>query len=122
MNQLDDELRDALRRQAPPPDLAERVIARTRALDGHRAPVRRQPWAWALATAAALAFSLAPLAYMRHVRARQGEQAKEQALLALRVTAESLRGVQQRVAESQDRRIEIPRADARKLTDERRRP
>ncbi len=120
MNQFDDELRDALGRETPPPGFADRTIARARGL-GRR--TTRRVWAWVLATAAALAVSLGPLAYMQHVRAREGAQAREQALLALRVTAESLRGVQRRLAASDDRRIEIPLGDgAATTTDERRTP
>jgi hypothetical protein len=123
MNQFDDELREALGRETPPPGFADRTIALTRSLGCRRGEPHRRIWTWVLATAAALAMSLAPLAYIQHVRRREGVRAREQALLALRVTAESLRGVQRSLAAGRDRQIDIPVRDtARTPTDERRTP
>lgn len=97
MSRLEDELREALRRREPPAGFAERVLGRARA----RATGRRRPpllqWRW-LAAAAALVVLAAGLHLMEERRRRQeGERAKEQVMLALRLTGAKLRLAEQRV-------------------------
>ena len=93
MSRLDDALRDALRREAPPEGFAERVMARIQApqeaaggwakwLNAFRRPQLR--WATALA-AVALAVGTAEVRSEMQRRA-EGERARDQVMLALRIT------------------------------------
>ena len=78
---LENELKAALRRQDPSPGFANRVIARSR-------PRRKAPLvAWAAAMAAML---VGGIAIHQEYQQRQAERAKEQTMLALRITAEKL--------------------------------
>lgn len=105
MNRLDDELREALRREEPPEGFAERVLARAAA-----EPDRQGWWAWLSAlfrmprvrwvavTAALFLAVLSGLEYQRQQRLlAEGERAKEQVLLALRITANELQQVHHKV-------------------------
>lgn len=105
MSSFDDELRGALRRVDPPPGFSERVLARVaeeRARPDWRDRWRRvfSPARLRLATAGALALVIvAGLGYERFSeRHARGEEAKQQVLLALQITARELqvaeRGVQ----------------------------
>ncbi len=96
MNPFDDDLRESLRRPEPPPALSDRVIAevRRREAAGHRPQAPGTAWwRWGLAAAAALALSIGPLLYVRHVRDVEGERAKEQVLTAFYLAGSSLRDV-----------------------------
>jgi hypothetical protein len=90
MSRLDDELKHALRREAPPPGFAGRVLAQ---VDSRR---NRRPW-WAAAIAAGvlLAGGL-EFEHQRRVRA-QGELAKQQVMLALRITSNKLQFVKEKI-------------------------
>lgn len=91
MAYLDDELRSALRREEPSPDFAGRVMARVNA-----APTRRatRPWLrWAAPIAAALLLAAGGLEY-RHY---QGERAKAQVMLAMRIAGGKLNKAQKKV-------------------------
>jgi hypothetical protein len=99
MNEFEDRLRDALQRTEPPPGFAERVIARV--------PPRRVPvWTgWrSLAAIAALLlvmFSALLFEWRRQVeRAERAEAANRQLMYALRLAAEKIERVQQRVQNS----------------------
>ena len=97
MDRLEDALREALRRKAPPEGFAERVLAR------HAAPAPKPgPWEafrlwfqlpsprWAAAAALTVVL-LAGYQYTVEQRRRaQGEAAREQVLLALRITADKV--------------------------------
>lgn len=88
---LDDELKSALRRQEPSPDFAARVLARVA-----DAPVRRtrQPWIrWAAPIAAALILAAGGIEY----RDYQGERAKAQVMLAMRIAGGKLNKAQKKV-------------------------
>jgi hypothetical protein len=88
---LEDELRSALRRREPSPDFTARVLARVAA-----APVRRatRPWVrWAAPIAAALLLAAGSLEY-RHY---QGERAKSQVMLAMRIAGRKLNKAQRKV-------------------------
>jgi hypothetical protein len=87
---LERDLRSALRRKDPPPGFAGRVMARIEPRQVKKAPPRWVPWA----AAAALLVSAGGGAMYRHEQQRvQGEQAKEQILLALRITGTQLEHV-----------------------------
>jgi uncharacterized protein HemX len=88
---LEDELRSALRRQEPSPDFTERVLARVAA-----APVRRasRPWVrWVAAIAAALLLAAGGFEYRQY----QGERAKGQVLLAVRIAGGKLNKAHRKV-------------------------
>lgn len=96
---LEDQLRQALRREDPPEGFAERVIQQAGpARLQFRSPERRRPrfrflWpAVSVAAAAAMVFSLS-VSY-RHV---QEERAGRQAIEALQIVAEQLNMVQSEV-------------------------
>ena len=87
MDWLDDELKRAFEREQPPPDFAARTIARARQGKGPAFP------RWAVAAAAALLIAGAGYGY----RWRQGEAAKDQVLLAFRITASKVNHIQTQV-------------------------
>ena len=91
MNQFDKDLHEALRRQDPPPGFAEKLLARTRSLDTRPKP--SFAWRWAAAAAAVLILTAGPLIYREHQRQLKGEKAKEQVLLALRLTGAKLQEI-----------------------------
>ena len=97
MSRLDDELRNALRREEPPLGFAGRVLARAESM-----PSRRRWWAfprmrWAAAAAAVvLLASGLGIERQRRIRA-QGEFAKEQVMLALRITGSKLQFVKEKI-------------------------
>jgi len=86
VNEFEDQLREALQRREPGPGFAARVSS---AASGSvpAARKRRPVWRWALAAAAAC---LMLVAGVQESRRRQGEQAREQLLLALWITSEKL--------------------------------
>jgi hypothetical protein len=99
MNDFEDRLRDALQRREPPAGFAERVIARV--------PRRRAPrwtgWRSLTAIAAVLLvmFSAVLFEWRRQVeRAERAEAANRQLMYALRLAAEKIERVQQRVQNS----------------------
>ena len=113
MDRLEDALREALRRKQAPEGFAERVLER-RAAPG--------PWGWlrswfeppALRWAGAAALSLVLLAGYQYTAERrrraQGEAAKEQVLVALRITAEKLEYTRAKVQRAASLEVLIPRA------------
>ena len=97
---LDEELRSALQRREPSPDFTARVLARVAA--GPLRPAMRNmplPWPsrpvtrWVAALAASLLLAAGALEY-RHY---QGERAKSQVLLAVRIAAKKLNKAQRKV-------------------------
>ena len=93
MNQFEDDLRAALRREEPPADFAARVIARTR-------PAPRRS-AWVAAIAACLLAGLGSFEYQQY----EGRKAKRELLLALQITGSKLNIAQQKVLELNRRTI-----------------
>jgi hypothetical protein len=88
---LDDELKSAFRRSEPSADFAERVLARVAAAPARRAP---RPWIrWAAPIAAALLLAVGGLEYRQY----QGERAKDQVLLAVRIAGSKLNKAQKKV-------------------------
>jgi hypothetical protein len=80
------QLREALRRQEPSEGFAERVIARAGA-------PKRTAWKPWMAAAAAAVLVAAPVAYEHHqtrVREDAALKARDEAILALQITAEKL--------------------------------
>ena len=91
MNSFDRDLHEALRRQEPPPGFAEKLLARARESDAR--PKRSFAWRWAAAAAAVLVLTSGPLLYREHLRQLEGERAKEQVMLALRLTGAKLQEI-----------------------------
>jgi hypothetical protein len=95
--ELEKELREHLRTRSAPAGFADRVMARIPAKRSPRPAWVTQPvWRWA-AIAAVLAVTV--LGGVEHDRQQRiaGEHAREQVLLALRITGTTLREVQQKV-------------------------
>jgi hypothetical protein len=84
MHSFEDELRSALRRREPSPDFTARVLARVAAVPAGRT---RRPWVrWVAAMAASVMLAAGAVEYRRY----QGEKAKFQVLLAVRIAAVKL--------------------------------
>ncbi|HTY64337.1 MAG TPA: hypothetical protein VMG30_18955 [Acidobacteriota bacterium] len=100
MNRLENELRNAMRREEPPEGFAGRVLARTQ-------ETKQGAWTgifasrslrWALAGAMCLALAVAGIEHKRAQDERaRGEAAKQQLMLALRITADKLQIAQEKV-------------------------
>ena len=84
MDWLEDELKQALGRKEPAPDFEARVAAAAR-----RRPVLAMP-RWLAAAAAVLVIGGAGAGYRYH----QGQVAKEQVMLAMRITGAKLNRIQ----------------------------
>lgn len=94
MTPFEEELKRALSRQEPSAGFTERVLAQLPSTK----PKPNQWLTWRLAAAAAAALLLAgTTAYRQHEHILQGEAAKRQLLLALRITGTKLQETQQRV-------------------------
>lgn len=93
MNDLENQLREALRRQDPSEGFAERVMAQI--------PHGRQSRAWSrqwLAVAAAACVAVVGVgSWNQHQREAQGEQAKQELIYALSVASNSLQLTKQMV-------------------------
>ena len=88
---LEDELRQALRRCDPSPDFTARVLTKVSNTPPRRRP---QPWVrWMTAAAAALILTAGGLEY-RHY---QGERAKDEVMLAVRIAGTKLAKAQKKV-------------------------
>jgi hypothetical protein len=87
MDWLDDELKRAFEREEPPAGFAARTISRTQRGKGFWLP------RWAVAAAAAVVIASAGYGY----RWRRGEEAKQQVLLAFRITAATMNHIQAEV-------------------------
>jgi hypothetical protein len=102
IDNFENELREHLRARSAPPGFADRVMARIPARKPSRPvwqPLSRQPlWRWA-AVAAVLAVTV--FGGIEHDRQQRiaGERAREQVLLALRITGSTLHQVQDKVSQ-----------------------
>jgi hypothetical protein len=104
MSRLEDELREAMRREDPGPEFTRKVLARV------AAPPARSWWQalaarfkapklrWATATVMAALLVSSGLEYRHEQRVRaEGEAAKEQLVLALRIAGSKLHQAQAKV-------------------------
>jgi hypothetical protein len=103
MSRLDDALREAMRRETPPGGFAERVMARVQAAPeprtwaGWLAAFRRPQLRWATALAAVV-LVVGTAGYRNEMQKRaEGERARDQVMLALRITGGKLRMTQEAV-------------------------
>lgn len=99
-DQLENQLRDALRRQDPSPGFANRVIARAQPAPPARKPPIRM---WGPAVGAIAAVLVAGIGFQEYRQQQKAEQARDQAELALRIAAEKLVAVQSKVFQKLDR-------------------
>ena len=111
MNYFDDELKRALRREEPSPDFTDRLMRRLAELQKREKPTEKAEWLrrlteffrptqmkWAMAGAMAVLMVIAGLGvhYRRENERRrlaeiaEGERAKEQVMLAMRIASAKL--------------------------------
>jgi hypothetical protein len=95
MASFEDELRSAMQRREPSADFTDRVLARVSATPGRRAVQPwQQPWVrWVAGMAAALLLTTGGWEYRHH----EGERAKDQVLLAMRIAGSKLNKAQRKV-------------------------
>ncbi|HVH89117.1 MAG TPA: anti-sigma factor [Terriglobales bacterium] len=108
MNDIDKQLKNALRRCDPSPGFAERVLSRIE-MDSEQVvrPVHRPGWHWPILRWAAIPTLAGVLALgfgyqmYRHHKREEAEAriARQQLLLALRITGNKLRLAKQKVKE-----------------------
>jgi hypothetical protein len=107
-NQIEEQLKNALRRQDAPSDFTEKILARVAA--HHPVPqVRSDPWwsiftqplvRWAAITATASLLVIGGIHYRSVRRERaQGQAAKQQLMLALRIAGSKLQLAKAKVNE-----------------------
>jgi hypothetical protein len=90
---LENDLRHALRREPPPAGFASRVLQR---IEHEQAPKRTRWWRAVAASVTLTALLGGWAAHTIHER-REGERAREQVLLALKIAGEKVRYAQQEV-------------------------
>ena len=103
-DELEQALRSALRPLSPPGGFAERVLARAQdSAEPESSAIRKPSWLrpqlrWAVAAVLLLTVTLG--AFWAHQRQRrmEGERARAQVLLALRITSITIRAVRNQVA------------------------
>ena len=94
MNELEKDIRETLRRRAPPSGFVQRTLARKREQDAHRKAL--EFWRWATLSVVLVA-STGLVVYRQHLRQVEGVRAKEQVLFALRLSGSELRSMQERM-------------------------
>ena len=106
MTDMNDDLRRVLRRVEPPAGFAERVLARAAgggapAMAAHQAAPRVVPGGpllrWATAAALAIAVTSGGVWYRAEQRQAQGEEARREVLIGLRIVSDKLQSVQLKV-------------------------
>jgi hypothetical protein len=96
---IESDLKRAMRRESPPSGFASRVVAR---LDAKPAQRRRAPWWRAVAAGivlTALGGGWAVHEQVRRLERREGERARDEVLLALRIAGAQVRTAQEHVHE-----------------------
>lgn len=111
-NHIDEQLKRALRRREPPEGFADRVLARVQA---QTSPTQASLWTvwrmpslrWA-AVAALVAVGVTGVGYQLHERQEKAEAmaAKQQVMLALRITGSKLRVAKQKVKAMETGKLE----------------
>jgi hypothetical protein len=97
---LEDELREGLYLRQPSEGFADRLMAR---FPEQKSRGRVITWPqWKMAIAASLIAAAAIGGYAAHHRQVEGERAREQVLLALRITHSTLDAVQQKISTQQE--------------------
>ena len=97
---FDSDLRRALQRLPPPAGFASRVIRRIGEEDAAPRPVLRRTGGWRAIAAGLLLTAIAGgWAAQRAIERREGERAKDEVMLALRIAGSKVRTAQQQVRE-----------------------
>jgi hypothetical protein len=100
MTPFEDELKKALARCEPPDGFTERLAARISALPRRRSSsLNSVVWRWAAIAAAVLVLLSGAVFQREHEREIKGEEAKQQLLVALRITSSKLQQAQQQIRE-----------------------
>jgi len=105
-DQFEYELKSALHRQEPPNGFTVRVLAR---LEQARPEPWRQPWLrlpslrWALACALGIAVFAGGWMFQQERRRAEGEAARQQVMLALRITGAKMQLAEARVRHLSER-------------------
>ena len=99
MSQFERDLRESLQRRDPPADFAAKVLART------REPETRSIFSWRWLAAAALVILAigGTMVIREQQRQSESQKAKEQLMVALRITGSKLVEVQARLDKIQQR-------------------
>ena len=106
MNQFEHDLRESLRHRDPPPDFADKVLAKAR--ESRAGGRSSRTW---LAAAALVVLMVGGGLFVQEQRRRaEGERAKEQLMVGLRITSSKLRDVQERIFLIQQRAVQ-PRSE-----------
>jgi hypothetical protein len=101
MSPFERDLRESLRHREPPSGFAEKVLARSR-----ESAVRHTARPW-LAAAAAIVLMIGGGIFVEQQRQQaKDEKAKEQLMVALRITGSKLRDVQERLSTIQQRAVQ----------------
>jgi hypothetical protein len=127
MNRFDDELRRAFSREEPSPDFADRVMARIAEAQKREKPKEKPDWLkrlvgffrppqmewtkWAMAGATAILLIIAGFGVhtrrenerRRLAEIAEGERAKEQVMLAMRIASAKLNVAKKKIHETTDR-------------------
>jgi hypothetical protein len=102
MNRFERDLREALKHGEPPAYFADKVIARARGREKHSVS-----WRWLAAAAALVLMIGAGFVVQEQRREAKNEQAKEQLMVALRITGSKVRRVQERLSSIQQHTIQL---------------
>lgn len=103
MNPFERDLSESLKRREPPEGFAERVLAHTFATE----KPGFSGWRW-VAVAALVVLMAGGVALVREQRRQaEGEKAKEQLMVGLRITGSKLLRVQEKLSEIQQRTIDL---------------
>ena len=97
MTPFEEEVKKALDRCEPPEGFTERLAARIAALPAARKRGVNTSWSWAAAAAAMMLLVGGAAVEKRYEQARKGEMAKQQVLLAMRITNAKLQQAQERI-------------------------
>ena len=103
MNQFERDLRESLRRRDPPGDFAAKVLARTRETESRSV----FSWRWLAVAALVLVMIGGTLFIQEQQRQVENERAKEQLMVALRITGTKVKEVQDRLNAIQDRIVRL---------------
>jgi hypothetical protein len=99
MSQFERDLRESLRRRQPPEHFAAGVLAKTQ----EKKIGKAYGWRW-LAAAALVVFMVGGVSLIHEQRRQaENEKAKEQLMVALRITGSKLRDVRARLSATQQR-------------------
>jgi hypothetical protein len=103
MNQFERDLRESLSRRDPPGDFAAKVLARTRETE-----VRSIfSWRWLAVAALVLVMIGGTLFIQEQQRQVENERAKQQLLVALRITGTKVKEVQDHLNAIQQRMVRL---------------